>query len=249
MSPPPPADAPRFDPRALFSVAAALILGRVFMPHALATPFVYLATFFHEAGHALAALATGGVVESFEVQLAGGGLTRATGGFDPAVFAGGYLGTALAGAGFLLVNRFPRLRVPALALTGLGILALSFGLGTGLLTYGLGLTVGAGLIGLALTDEPELHFHSLTFLGVMVGTHAVGDLLGLIATSLGLKAFLAPEGLGHAMTDADQMARATGYPAALWAAAWTAASLAALGLAAWVLCRAPRRAAPAGPTG
>jgi len=85
-------------------------------------PFTLLATFAHELGHGLTALAVGGSFESLELFPDGSGLARWTGDVGrlgrATVAAGGLVGPSVAGALLLALSREPR-RAPVL-LGGLG---------------------------------------------------------------------------------------------------------------------------------
>ncbi len=71
----------------LFFIAIAVS----FVP-ALHWPFNWLATYFHELSHGLAALLTGGNIEYIELHLQGSGLCVTTGGWQIAIAFAGYFG-------------------------------------------------------------------------------------------------------------------------------------------------------------
>jgi len=60
-------------------------------------PITLLVTFFHETGHALFALLTGGMVEGIQINSDGSGFARIGGGWSFLVLPGGYIGSALWG--------------------------------------------------------------------------------------------------------------------------------------------------------
>ena len=60
-------------------------------------PLRLLVTFFHELGHALAAVITGGSVDSVQINADGSGWTRSSGGNRAIIIFGGYFGSALFG--------------------------------------------------------------------------------------------------------------------------------------------------------
>lgn len=213
---------------AVVSLVLAVVVVHGCLPPELDWPLEYLSTFLHEAGHALAALSSGGCVESFVVQPSGGGFARTDGGFLPLVFSGGYLGTTFAGCLLLFLNAWQRLRDKLLVLLGLIFLILGLGLGGNVFTMAYAVTVGCALLGVGLSAWPTIQFHLVTTLGVLIGTDAVADLASLVLTSLGLVAWQAPEGIGHNFSDADQLANLTGVPAIGWALLWTVVSVVAL---------------------
>lgn len=58
-------------------------------------PIKLVVTFFHEFGHALSAILTGGSVVSVTVNSNGSGLAMTAGGIRPIVLMGGYVGSAV----------------------------------------------------------------------------------------------------------------------------------------------------------
>lgn len=110
----------------------------------LVVPLKILIVFLHEVSHALAAMATGGSVESISVSTAQGGLTVTRGGSLFAILTAGYLGSLSIGALILLIalrTHWDRALMGALGLAMLLITALyiregfafAFGLGGGVL--------------------------------------------------------------------------------------------------------------------
>jgi len=75
----------------------------------ITAPLRLFVTYVHEAGHSLAALATGGRVIGFLVSPDGSGLATTAGGNRAIVISGGYLGAALFGSVlFYVANRYSR---------------------------------------------------------------------------------------------------------------------------------------------
>jgi hypothetical protein len=85
-------------------IAIALTISLLFFPFAqiITYPFLIFSTFVHETAHAVAALLTGGTVESLIVRIDGSGITYTRGGSRLIVSSAGYIGTTLFGA-FLLI--------------------------------------------------------------------------------------------------------------------------------------------------
>ena len=210
------------------SLVLAVVVVQEFLPQTLDWPLEYLGTFVHEAGHSLAAVATGGTLEQFQVQPSGAGFATTQGGYRPLVMAGGYLGTTIAGCTLLVLNSFARLRDKILIAMGLAILVGGLAFGGNVFTVAYALTAGCAFLGIGLSAWPQVQFHLVTILGVVLGSEAVSDLVHLLWSSLGLASYGMPTGIGHSMTDADQMANVTGWPAVVWALVWTAFSLVAL---------------------
>lgn len=111
-------------------------------------PFQLFGTFIHEAGHALAVVATGGSVESMVVRPDTSGEVMSMGGMSMIISSAGYLGSILVGAALLLGGRRRTWARKTLLVTGSGTLlvtALFSGSGQSLIAF-LGLCVGASVI-------------------------------------------------------------------------------------------------------
>jgi len=201
----------------LIALAVTIVLG--FIPFAgfLTYPFRLFVTFIHEGGHAIAALLTGGQVQSLQVAPNGSGLVYAVvGGRLAQMFlaSAGYLGAMLYGALLLtLIRRSVAVRT-VLYGTGAYILALTifFGL-SNLFTLIAGIALGLALLAAARYARLWLANFLVAFLAVQCVIGALFDLRTLISLSVPLT--------GGPQTDADNMARLTGLPPAFWALAWT----------------------------
>ncbi|MYH66280.1 MAG: hypothetical protein F4136_11670 [Chloroflexi bacterium] len=150
-------------------------------------PVRLFVTFVHEAGHALAALLTGGEVRSFTVSPNGSGLAVTAGGSESLILPAGYLGAALFGSLlFLLSSRAPSLTRALSLLLGIGIIALTVlfarpdasGNLTALLV---GLGYGGGLVLLGWLAPQGIAVFLLNTLAILVGLNAVFDLTYLVA--------------------------------------------------------------------
>lgn len=191
-------------------------------------PVRLLVVTFHESGHALTALATGGSVVSMTVSLDEGGLTTTTGGSRFLILNGGYLGSLFIGLGVLIAAR--RSGAGARVSRGLGLLLvgaallwfrpfLSFGFFYALFT-GLALAALAPRLPAAATDL------FARFLGVFSVLYALVDIkddvfrYGLFGGSW--------YGDGPILTDAHRLAELTGLPSVLWGGGWLLLSLGVL---------------------
>jgi len=97
----------------------ALVLWQVQELYLLMVPFRLFVTMIHELAHGLAAELTGGDFLRFEVTSHGAGLAYTRGGSPFVIIQAGYLGTALFGAGLLLLTyRTPR---PGRVAVGVGV--------------------------------------------------------------------------------------------------------------------------------
>ncbi len=97
----------------------ALVLWQIQELYLLMVPFRLFVTMIHELAHGLAAELTGGDFLRFEVTSRGAGLAYTRGGSPFVIIQAGYLGTALFGAGLLLLTyRTPR---PGRVAVGVGV--------------------------------------------------------------------------------------------------------------------------------
>ena len=231
---------------ALIAFLVALALWQMPGLSFLTYPLRLFVTMIHELGHGLAALATGGEFLSFHVMADGAGLAYTRGGWRFLVIQGGYLGTALFGAGLLWLTY--RTAYPERVAIGLGV-ALIVGssfysrigagnLGTpegqrlffatagNFLTLTVGVLSGTALISLGRRGNRELVRVTLTFLAFITGLQAITDSWTVFKIVL----------LPHATTplnDASTMANEYGGPATFWALVWIAADVAIFGAAVY----------------
>lgn len=217
---------------ALAAGAIVFVLWNVPQLDFLLYPFRLFVTFVHEAGHGLAALATGGRFLGFEVFANGSGQALTAGGSRAIILPSGYMGAALFGALlFLLTNRlhYPRLIAALLGVLVL-LLAVLFarGAGTALLV---GLGFGALLLVLAWKANPDVNRLILNMLAILTGLNAVLDLWYIIGNS--------GAGLGLVRNDAAAFAAEFTplLPAWLWAIIWAATAVLILGAAVWYSVR------------
>ena len=218
-------------------IATALTFALWLLPYAsvLTYPFRLFVTFIHEGGHALAAVLTGNSVRSLSVSFDTSGLTEtlvAPGGSFSRLFisSAGYLGAIAFGALLLwAVRRRVKARV-LLAGSALVVAALTavFGFVVPLTNFSLqpftvlaGVAISAGLLAAARYLGPRAANFLAGFLAVQCVLNAVFDLKGLIYMSVA----------SNEMTDAANMAEATGIPAIIWALMWAAVGFVIVSLA------------------
>lgn len=97
-------------------LATLAVLAISWVPFAgwLNYPFLVFSTFIHETAHALAAILTGGEVESISVNWNGSGITYTRGGIRSIILSAGYVGTALFGGTLLILSKKRKWVRPAL---------------------------------------------------------------------------------------------------------------------------------------
>ncbi|NLE52113.1 MAG: hypothetical protein GX613_11975 [Chloroflexi bacterium] len=108
---------------AFAAFAVAVLLWQLDGLSALTYPLRLFVTMIHELGHGLAAILTGGSFLHFEVSRHGAGLAYTRGGSPFVILQAGYLGTALFGAGLLLLTHATRRPGPIAMVLG-GLIAL-----------------------------------------------------------------------------------------------------------------------------
>lgn len=187
------------------------------------TPVIYPLKIFvvllHEVSHAIAMLATGGVVDHIALDARQGGVTVGAGGWRFVTLSAGYLGSLAFGA--LLVKSAQWKRVApgtVLSVVGAAVLVLTavyvrnpFGLTFGLIFGSVLLLSGRRL--------PPIWSRRLTMaLGLTSVLYAILDIKSDILDR--------PE----AASDAFMLAELTGVPTVVWGVAWIAIALVAAGL-------------------
>jgi hypothetical protein len=179
-------------------------------------PFKIFVVFVHEAGHALAALLTGGRVLAMVVTPWESGYVRYVGGNPVVVAAAGYVGSALFGSLLLLCTGKKQWTT-----TIFGCLALFFALVTlGYVrnTFGILFGMGTAAVFGALAWKPVPGApYFIDVLAVMSALYALYDLGDFL--------------LAGARTDAVILAEITRIPAVFWALLWSGVSILALYMA------------------
>lgn len=227
----------------LLVFASLLTLALWFIPYAgvITWPVRQFVTLLHEAGHALAVLATFGQVHRIALDWNGSGVTLFSGGWSLIVASAGYLSTILYGSGLLLLLRRARNARAVAICTAALLLLLTVLFGGNLLAWLTGLGFGVGCFLLALKAKPKVTHFVMSFLAVQCVLNALYDL----RTLLFLSAFDS-----NIHTDAQLMAAATNgfVPALVWALGWSALAVVMLGATLVVYYRSLRqRAALAAP--
>lgn len=201
------------------------LLAWFFWNSILLAPLRVLVVVFHEAGHALAALLTGGSVVSITVGPNEGGRTMTMGGWRFLILNGGYLGSLATGLALLGLVRKPgrgRLVLGGLAVLLWGAALLWF---RPVFSFGFAYALAAGLgLGLLAAKGPEPMLETLArFLGVFSVLYALFDIRDDVFRGglFGGSWYAGP-------TDAHSLAELTLIPAPLWGVAWIGAGLGAL---------------------
>ncbi len=179
-------------------------------------PLKLLVVFFHESSHALAALLTGGSVESISINPRQGGVTVTRGGNLFALLSAGYLGSLAIGVAILLIalrTHWDRALMAALGVLALLIaalylrdpFALAFGIGTGLVLLGMAWALPHDAVDLVLR-----------LIGLASMIYVPRDIFDDTIRRAG------------EASDAAALARAFGGTAMLWGALWLLIALAAI---------------------
>ena len=195
----------------LFIAITALIL-ILFWDSPAVWPLKILVVLFHELGHALAAVLTGGTVLSIGLSPDQGGVTHTSGGWRFAILNAGYLGSLLFGVALLAAGRSPkqaRVGVGALSLVLLGATLfwvrplLSFG-------FGAAMAFTAASLWLALRAKADLVQLVLRGLGVFSVLYALWDIRSDVF------------GGTAGVSDASMLAASTWIPPMFWGGLWLA---------------------------
>jgi hypothetical protein len=223
----------------LLLLATVLTIVLWFIPYAeyLVYPIRLFVTFIHESSHALAAVLTGGAVQSLSISADGSGVVySAPSGLIGALLtsSAGYLGTTAFGVAMLYLIR--KNFSPNKILLGLGIfvavmtvvfavispvfnfLSLQVGLSSVLFTIVAGIALTAALVCLGLFSGLRVASFSVAFLAVQCLLNSLSDLKTVFFLN-------APLIGSDIQTDAANMSAATGIPGFMWVIIWIGISL------------------------
>jgi hypothetical protein len=198
--------------------AVALVLWDTFVVY----PFRLFVVFLHEISHGLAAVVTGGAIESIGLRFDEGGVCRTRGGWPFLILNAGYLGSLFWGATFLVLGeRRTRSRTVIGAIGAFTLVVTLFYVRT-LFGFAYGLLAGSALLAVAARLRPAVSEILLATIGATSALYAVWD----IASDVLFR---------HSnLSDAAALAQLTGIPAALWGVVWIAVSV---GVLAYVIKR------------
>lgn len=209
--------------------------------HALLLPLQYLNTHLHEMSHALAAVLSGGSVDTISVHSDGSGVTMAVVTHRVIVGSAGYVGASLIGSSIIAFSRDARhARWALLALFGVFLIECLFWLRSDSVGMVSGFAYMAIflILGLKLDGWPAILVAQ--FVGLQQCLNALQSVWAIVHLP-GLAMF--------ADNDATILKDATGVPAILWSSGWALLSLTLMALAflyAWSGASRPRGLPPAG---
>lgn len=212
-------------------MGAALVLYFVLLwllwPTVFVAPLRLLVVLFHEIGHGVAAVATGGTIREIAVTAREAGWCDCPGGNAFLTLSAGYLGSVAFGVAMVAAATASR-RTARLALAAIGLLLVVVALlwVRTLVTFLLSLGFGAALVVASRRLRGEGPAWTLAVLGLTSCFYAPLDLRSDVLQRPG------------APSDASALASLTGIPSLVWGLIWTAVALAA---AWWAVRRAWRR--------
>jgi hypothetical protein len=221
----------------VFAVAAAWVIARVVPFGSLVMyPFTLLATWVHETGHGLAALATGGAFERLVIfgDASGYAMTREAAGWPVAITClGGLWAPPLVGASLLAFARGPRRARVALMFLSL-LLLTTLALWVRSTAGCIVVPLCALLLGWAAWWRPERRLLFAQFVAV---TLALDTLARLIGYALSATAMVN----GHEQkSDVALIVDAVGGPLLAWGALVIAVALVMLAIGGWLAWRPSR---------
>jgi hypothetical protein len=181
-------------------------------------PFRVFVVFLHEISHGIAAVLTGGRIESIGLSFDEGGVCRTRGGSAFVILNAGYLGSLAWGAAFLVAGERRKSARAVIGAIGLFTLGVTLVYVRTLFGFGYGILASVALLATAARLGPGVSELLLATIGATSALYAVWD----VATDVLLR---------HAAeSDAAALAQLTHVPAAAWGVAWTLVSLAVIGL-------------------
>lgn len=244
-------ETPPTDNRRLLLLATLVAVGLFFIPYSdyLLYPLRLFVTFIHESGHAMAALLTGGSVDSLHVSPSGSGVTwvRVSPIWSWVSLSGGYVGAALFGALLLQAGRLTRLRnagrttlyAAAFYILGITLLwahnpfnnpqnGITGGASPDFFTFLAGMCLFLLLFATARLSSPRFASFLAAFLAVQCSLNALVDLRTLL--------FITTNNLGD--NDAVFMSQHYLLPPTFWALLWAGMALTVIGVSLWRYNRA-----------
>ena len=179
-------------------------------------PFRIFVVFLHEISHGLAAVLTGGSIESIGLSFDEGGVCRTRGGWPFVILNAGYLGSLFWGATFLVLGaRHARAR-SVIATIGLFTLGVTLVYVRTPFGFGYGLVAAFALLAAAARLPPTVSEVLLATIGATSALYAAWD----VASDVLFRR--------SAESDAAALAHLTGVPAVVWGLAWIVVSLVVL---------------------
>ena len=219
MAAPPPYGSPSSvgKPRRLLLPLGIAALALLLWDSFVAFPFRIFVVFLHEISHGLAAVVTGGAIESIGLSFDEGGVCRTRGGWPFLILNAGYLGSLFWGATFLVLGERRTRSRTVLAVVGAFTLLVTLFYVRTLFGFAYGLLAGGALMAVAAKLRPAVSEVLLAAIGATSALYAVWD----IASDALFRHSNA--------SDAAALAQVTGIPAVVWGVAWIAVSLGVLG--------------------
>lgn len=189
-------------------------------------PLKIFVVFLHELSHAIAGLATGGVIQKITLDPYQGGATLVRGGNAFLMLSAGYLGSLLWGLALLLVARTrPSIARNVLLVLGALLLATTLLFVRNMFGFVFGLLFGIGLIVAAKKLPKGGVIVVLTTLGLTSALYALFDIRDDILTR--------PE----VQSDANMLAQLTGVHTLVWGFFWAGVAVVACALVGRTLYR------------
>ncbi len=217
----------------ILATIASVVLWAIPITRPLLLPVTFLNTHLHELCHALAAVATGGSVESISVLSNGSGSTPVSGGNITLVASAGYVGSAVLGALIIFFGRTERS-----ARIVFWFLGATMAVSLALFVRGdlVGVLSGAGwtvlFIFLGMKAKGWFSTFFAQFVGVQQCLAAFQSILVLLNLAL----------TSEVQSDAKILESATGLPALGWAILWSALSLVLVFFTLKLAWRTPQKA-------
>ena len=182
----------------------------------LMIPLKILIVFFHELSHGLAALLTGGSIESISISSQQGGLTTTRGGSLFLITSAGYLGSLLIGVLLFLVALKSKVDRGLMALLGGSMLLVALLYMRELFALGFTLATGAAMLASTKYLPAQVNDAALRVIGLTSMIYVPFDILSDTILRSGLR------------SDAYNLAQQVGGPTALWGGIWLLISLATI---------------------
>lgn len=190
----------------------------VLWPYPAIAPLKILIVFMHETAHGLAAVLTGGSVESISVNRQEGGMTITLGGNRYAVLSAGYVGSLLIGVVLFLIALRTHADRALMAVLAVMILAITAIYMREMFAVTFGLATGLGMLAMARYLPRAVNDLTLRVIGLTSMIYVPYDIFSDTLQR------------SHLQSDARMLAEEFGGATVIYGGFWLALSLGVIGL-------------------
>lgn len=206
----------------VFIILAFAIPIMILWNTALIYPFKLFVVLIHEISHGLAAILTGGAIQSIQLGWNESGMAITKGGSKLAVYSAGYLGSLIFGIFVLKISELKKITQPFLILLGGGIICVALLFIQNYFGVIYSIFFGGILCFVAFKSSETIRYYFVRILGVLTILYAIYDIVGDL--------FISPMIDKEWVSDSILLGEVIGVPPLLIAVIWSI-------IAGWILYR------------